>query len=248
MDLKNKVILVTGGSSGLGEAIVRKCAEYGAKVVFLYIGETDNAEKIVKEVESEAFVVDVTNAEECEKITKEIASKYGRVDALVNNAGIIAKAEMSDEGFNELWDKVINVNLNGARNMTRAIIPYMKKAKSGRIVNISSIHSIAGKSSSAAYAVSKAGIDSLTRVSAGELAEYGITVNSIGPGPIMTPHQEKKGGDKLARKEAIIPLQRLGKPEEIAGPVVFLLSDLASYITGQTIFVDGGLLINQYNC
>ncbi|MDO9399243.1 MAG: SDR family oxidoreductase [bacterium] len=246
MNLSNKIILVTGGSSGIGESIVYKLVEYSAKVIFTYNSSKDNAKKISNKTGALALKCNISNEQECNNVVNKILKKHGRIDVLVNNAGIYDGAEIDNPRFLEVWEKVMKINLNGSIYFIRAVTPIMKKQKSGRIINISSIHSVEGVAEGMAYHASKAALDAVTRVAAIELASYNINVNSIAPGAIKTPIWDDT--DEKEKFEIInrIPLKRFGNSDEIAGPVVFLASDLSNYITGQTIFVDGGILINVF--
>lgn len=246
MNLSNKIILVTGGSSGIGEAIVRKCVEYGAKVVFTYNSGKENAEKITGETDTIALSCDVSNEAACNKVVDEVVKKYGRVDVLINNAGIYSGAEIDNSRFMEVWEKVMKVNLNGSIYFIRAVVPFMKKQKSGKIINITSIHSVEGTPEGTAYHASKSALDAVTRVLAVELAPYNINVNSLAPGAIKTPIWNGTSEEEEREITKRIPMKRFGRPEEIAGPVAFLASDLSSYLTGQTIFVEGGILMNVF--
>lgn len=246
MNLENKVILVTGGSSGIGEAIVRKCVEYGAKVVFTYNSSKENAEKIASETGAAAIKSDVSIESQCNETVAQVFKDHGRIDVLVNNAGIYDGAMIDDSRFLEVLENVTKTDLKGSVYFLRAVTPIMKKQKSGRIINISSILSVSGDPGGLPYNASKAALDAVTRVAAIELAPFNINVNSIAPGAIKTPiwgNVDEAGQKEIAKR---IPLGRFGKPEEIAEPVAFLASDLSSYMTGQTIFVDGGILINVF--
>ena len=246
MDLKGKTALVTGSARGIGKAIAERLASLGAKIVVSDI-LGDMAESTARELREKGFGAislrtDVTSAPDVEKTIEDILAKFGALDILVNNAGITKDAlivRMSEED----WDRVLNINLKGAFLVTQASAKVMMKQRSGRIINISSVVGRMGNAGQANYSASKAGLIGLTKSAAKELSGRGITVNAIAPGYIATEMTEKL---PQAAKDAFlnnIPLKRAGTPEDIARVVAFLASDDASYITGQVIGVDGGLLM-----
>jgi len=245
MPLKNKVVLVTGGTRGIGRAIVFEFIYQGAKVVFSYLKNDEAAGIILDEIkelkgEAEAVKQDVRSLESATKVVQETLNKFGKIDILVNNAGIIRDKAlmMMDE---QDWDDVIRTNLTGYFNMARACIVTMLKQKSGNIINISSISGIVGTARQVNYSASKAGIIGLTKSLAKEVANYNIRVNVVAPGFIETDMiTDIKNKDQLVKR---IPFARFGKPEEVAKIVSFLASDKAGYITGQVLKVDGGLAI-----
>lgn len=247
MILKGKNAIVTGASRGIGRAIALKLAELGANVVVNYRSSVNSVEEVVKAIEEKgvkalAVQGDVSNFEDAKKIIDETAANLGSIDILVNNAGITKDTllmRMKEEDF----DKVIEVNLKGVFNCTKHVVPIMMKQRSGRIINISSVVGLSGNAGQANYAAAKAGIIGFTKSIAKEIASRGVTVNAIAPGYIQTDMTEVLS-DKV--KEEIknnIPLKRLGTPEDIAGVVGFLSSNIAEYITGQVISVDGGMHI-----
>ena len=244
MRLKDKVIVVTGGTRGLGKSIVTHLAREGAIVYCNFLKSKEEAESLVREGESRgerifSIQTDVANLEEVERMADEIYRKWERIDVLVNNAGI-TRDELLISMERKDWDLVINTNLGGVFNCTKAVAKYMITQKSGRIINISSIAGERGGRGQSNYAASKGGINAFTRAVAMELAPKGITVNAIAPGVIETDMSSQV----IRRAKDIIldsiALRRMGKAEEIAHVVVFLASDESSYITGEIIHVDGG--------
>ena len=244
---EKKVAIITGGSRGIGKEIAKKFAKENYNLVINYVSEKTNTEELKKEFEelgAEVLFIktNVTSYEECEKMAKDAINKFGKIDVLVNKAGVTKDSlllRMKEEDF----DTVINVNLKGTFNVTKACIPYMMKKKSGKIVNISSVVGISGNSGQANYAASKAGIIGFTKSVAKELASRNILANCVAPGYIAT---DMTNGLSDAVKESInnqIPLKRVGMPEEVAKAVYFLAGEENSYITGQVINVDGGMLI-----
>ena len=244
---EKKVAIITGGSRVIGKEISKKFAKENYNLVINYVSEKTNTEELKKEFEALGAEVlfiktNVTSYEECEKMAKDAINKFGKIDVLVNNAGVTKDSlllRMKEEDF----DTVINVNLKGTFNVTKACIPYMMKKKSGKIVNISSVVGISGNSGQANYAASKAGIIGFTKSVAKELASRNILANCVAPGYIAT---DMTNGLSDAVKESInnqIPLKRVGMPEEVAKAVYFLAGEENSYITGQVLNVDGGMLI-----
>lgn len=244
---EKKVAIITGGSRGIGKEIAKKFAKENYNLVINYVSEKTNTEELKKEIEALGAEVlfiktNVTSYEECEKMAKDAINQFGKIDVLVNNAGVTKDSlllRMKEEDF----DTVINVNLKGTFNVTKACIPYMMKKKSGKIVNISSVVGISGNSGQANYAASKAGIIGFTKSVAKELASRNILANCVAPGYIAT---DMTNGLSDAVKESInnqIPLKRVGMPEEVAKAVYFLAGEENSYITGQVLNVDGGMLI-----
>ena len=250
MKLKNKVAIVTGSGQGIGREIALTLAKEGAKVVVSDV--TDKISEVVKEIEalgckSLALKVDVSNSKDTEEMVKKTLKKFGRIDILVNNAGIFRTsilAEMKEED----WDKVIAIDLKGVFNCSKAVLQTMIKQKYGKIVNISSVAGTSlGFPGSTHYSAAKAGIIGFTHALSMEVAQFGINVNSVAPGIIETVMAKAAlGGEKGLREFAKqIPLGRVGQPQDIANVVVFLASDDSSYITGQTITADGGLVIKM---
>jgi 3-oxoacyl-[acyl-carrier protein] reductase len=245
--LQGKTALITGGSRGIGRVIALKLAELGANIVVNYKSSANAAEEIVKNVESKgtkaiAAQGDVSSFIDAEKIIKTAVSEFGALDILVNNAGITADGllmRMKEEDF----DKVIEVNLKGAFNCIRHASKVMVKQRSGKIINISSVVGITGNAGQANYAAAKAGVIGLTKSAAKELASRGINVNAVAPGFIETDMTDTLSEKVREGALGSIPLKRFGKAEDVAEVVAFLSSDNSSYITGQVINVDGGMVI-----
>jgi 3-oxoacyl-[acyl-carrier protein] reductase len=245
--LQGKVALVTGASRGIGRAIALELARHGAKVVVNYAGNEAKANEVVNEIINmggEAFAIqaDVSKAEAVEQMVKEALERFGRLDILVNNAGV-TRDNLLMRMKEEEWDEVININLKGVFNCTKAVTRPMMKQRYGRIVNIASIVGVMGNPGQANYVAAKAGVIGLTKTAARELASRNITVNAIAPGFITTDMTDRLSEDIRAEMLKQIPLARFGEPEDIAKVVVFLVSDAANYITGQTIHVDGGMVM-----
>lgn len=246
--LEGRVALVTGGSRGIGRAIALRLAQMGAKVAILYLSHTQEAQETVeaiRKVGSEGLALqgDVASAPAVEACFQKVFTTWGSVDILVNNAGII-KDSLLVRMDEETWDRVVAVDLRGAYLCSRAALKGMLRKRWGRIVNIGSVVGIAGNAGQANYAAAKAGLIGLTRSIAKEVASRGITVNYIAPGYITTDIVEDLPQDLKERILQRIPVGRFGRPEEIAAVAAFLCTDEASYITGQVIPVDGGLVIS----
>ncbi len=243
----NKAAIITGGAQGIGEAIARQMASEGAAVAILDIQEA-KAQAVAKDIIAQsglalAVKMDIADSLEVKRVTKQVEDKLGKVDILVNNAGW-EKAGPFLELTEELWDRVIAINLRGHITVTRAVLDGMVKRKFGRIVNIGSDAGRAGSSGESVYSACKGGIIALTKTLARELIRYNILVNCVCPGPIDTAMLAGMFENNPRVAEALekaIPMRRLGKPAEVASAVAFLASDEASYITGQTLSVSGGL-------
>ncbi len=245
MQLKDKVALVTGGSRGIGRAIVESLAREGAKVAFVYRSNQAAADALVAELgcgEVVAIQCDVADKPQCDAAVAQVLEKWGRLDILVNNAGIVRDkllAAMDPED----WHVVIDTNLNSAFNFCHAVMRPMMSQRSGRIINMSSVSAEFGNQGQSNYAASKGGLQGFTRCLATEVGRRGITVNAIAPGFIetdMTAAIRNAAEDKIKQQ---IPLRKLGKPADIAAAVLFLAGDGASYITGHILTVDGGLTL-----
>ncbi|MCX7721211.1 MAG: 3-oxoacyl-[acyl-carrier-protein] reductase [Dictyoglomus thermophilum] len=244
---RDKVALVTGGSRGIGKAIVLSLAKEGAKVLINYKGNEKAAMETLEEVkkigaEGEIFRADVSVEEEVEKMFNFILEKWGRLDILVNNAGI-TKDNLLIRMKNEEWEQVINTNLKGVFYCTRAAVKIMLKQRYGRIINVSSVIGLRGNIGQANYAAAKAGIIGFTKAVAREVASRGITVNAVAPGFILTDMTEVLSEEMKKKVLEEIPMGRFGNPEDVANVVKFLASDEASYITGVVLSIDGGLSI-----
>ena len=245
INLKNKKAIITGGSKGIGRSIALKLAEYGCDL-FLLSRNKDSLNivknEILKEfdIKVECYITDTGNYDSVNKTFSDIISTYNTIDILVNNAGI-TKDNILIRMSQEEWNSVINTNLTGYFNCCKAIIKQMIKQKYGRIINISSIIGINGNAGQANYAASKAGIIGLTKSLSKEVGSRNITVNAIAPGFIETEMTRKLNKDNKEKFLNSIPLKCFGRPEDVANLVSFLASDEASYITGQTINIDGGI-------
>ncbi|GAB4436144.1 MAG: 3-oxoacyl-[acyl-carrier-protein] reductase [bacterium] len=245
MDFQGKVVIVTGGSQGIGSAIVKAFCEKGATVYF-----TGRNEEKMKQFCDELnkgnlykigyFVGDAKDVKRVEEIVETVFKKEGRIDVLVNNAGI-TKDNIILRMKEEEWTDVIDTNLKGAFYFTKSVLKYMIRQKNGRVISISSVVGSMGNPGQSNYCASKAGIEGFTRSVAREVASRNVTVNAVAPGYIETPMTEGLSEDVKKNLSSIIPLNRLGKPEDVASCVLFLASDYASYITGQVIHVNGGM-------
>lgn len=247
MQLTDKVALVTGASRGIGRAIALLMAKQGADVVVNYSGSEGAAQETVDAIlamgrKAIKIKANVGNAEEVAAMVDEAHTTFGRIDVLVNNAGITRDGllmRMKDSD----WDDVININLKGVYLMTKAVSKIMMKQRSGKIVNMTSVVGVTGNAGQANYSASKAGVIGFTKTCAKELASRGITVNAIAPGFIhtdMTDVLPDKVKDAMVHT---IPLGRMAEPDEVAAVAAFLVSDMSSYITGQVINVDGGMVM-----
>jgi len=244
MDLKGKVALITGAAQGIGKIITLLLAENGADIAICDIN-SKKLQETKKEIESlgkkcVAAKVNVASFKEAEQMAGQVMDEYKQIDILINNAGVIRDSfliRMKEED----WDMVLNINLKGTFNFTKAVVKHMSKQKSGKIVNISSVVGVRGNIGQANYSASKAGIIGLTKTTALEFASRGINVNAVAPGFIDTD-MTKSIPEKIKKEmKKQIPLDRLGTPQDIARVVYFLVSEASSYITGQIINVNGGM-------
>lgn len=247
MSLSGKTAIVTGGSRGIGKAIALKLAEKGANIVVNYTSSPDKAMQVVEEIkgmgrEALAVKADVSKEEDVKNLVKEVSKQFSSIDILINNAGITRDTlliRMKDED----WDRVIDVNLKGTYLCTKLVAKKMMKQRSGKIVNITSVVGIIGNAGQANYSASKAGVIGLTKSSAKELAARGINVNAVAPGFIQSDMTDKLSDEVVENYAKNIPLGKMGSPEDVANAVSFLCTEEASYLTGQVLNVDGGMVM-----
>ena len=249
LGLAGKVALVTGASRGIGKSVAEIFAEHGASVAVNYVHDAASAANVVESVERRggkalAIQADVSKVADAETLVKKTVEHFGRIDFLVCNAGIW-NGDAVESISEELWDKTIEINLKGTWTVCRAAVPFMKQQEFGRIVIVSSTAGQRGEANVSNYAASKGGQISFTKSLASELAAFGINVNSVAPGWVETDMNDGVFDDK-SRLDSIlktIPLTKIGSPEEIAGPIVFLCSSWATYITGEVLNVNGGSVL-----
>lgn len=245
MDLKDKIAVVTGSSRGIGRAIALKLASLGAKVVVNYRATEAAANEVVEQIKAQggeaiAIQADVSKSDQAQRLIKATLDAYGRLDILVNNAGTTRDnllARMSEED----WDLVLDTNLKGAFNCTKAAIRPMMRQRYGRIVNITSVSGLAGNPGQANYCAAKAGLIGFTKALAKEVGSRNITVNAVAPGFVLTDLTADLSQKLQEQAIEKAPLGRAGTPKDIANAVAFLVSDEAAFITGQVLSVDGGL-------
>ncbi|PYS73624.1 MAG: 3-oxoacyl-ACP reductase FabG [Acidobacteria bacterium] len=249
LGLAGKVALVTGASRGIGKAVAEIFAEHGAAVAVNYIHDAGSAANVVASLQRRggkaiAIQADVSKVADAERLVKETVEQFGRIDFLVCNAGIW-QGDAVESISEELWDKTIEINLKGTWTVCRAAVPFMKQQKFGRIVIVSSTAGQRGEANVSNYAASKGGQISFTKSLASELAHAGINVNSVAPGWVETEMNDGVFDDKIRLDSILktIPLTKIGSPEEIAGPIVFLCSSWATYITGEVLNVNGGSVL-----
>ena len=238
----NKRVLITGGSRGIGAACVRAFRALGDRVVFIYRSRTESADALCRETGASCIRADISDGGECVGAVRCALSVLGGADVLVNCAGI-AEFSLFQDITDGMWERMISTDLTGAFRVSREVSRSMISEKSGRIVNVSSMWGEVGASCEVHYSAAKAGLIGMTKALAKELAPSGITVNCVSPGAIDTEMNSSLSVDTLAAIAEETPLGRLGKPEEVAAAVVFLASDGASFITGQDLGVNGGLVI-----
>lgn len=243
--LEGKVAVITGAARGIGKAIAMKFAQEGADIAFTDLNEDDNFRNTEKEiaalgVKAKGYASNAADFTQAGETIDRIVKDFGKVDILVNNAGITRDGLLM-RMTEQQWDMVINVNLKSAFNLTKAVIPYMMKQRSGAIVNMSSVVGVSGNAGQANYSASKAGMIGLTKSTAKELGSRGIRCNAIAPGFIITDMTGALPEDVRKDWEAKIPLKRGGTPEDVANVCTFLASDLAGYVTGQVVHCCGGM-------
>ena len=244
--LENKVCLVTGASRGIGRAIAQSMAEHGASIAFTYLSSPDKAKVLEDElaangVKVKGYQSDASNFAAAEKLIADVLADFGKIDVVVNNAGITRDnllMRMTEDSFNE----VIRTNLNSVFNVTKAVQKSMLKERNGSIINMTSVVGVKGNAGQANYAASKAGIIGFTKSIALELGSRNIRCNAIAPGFIETEMTDVLNQDVVNQWREAIPMKRGGTPKDVADLVVFLASDMSSYITGQVIHVNGGML------
>lgn len=245
---ENRNILITGGSRGIGKACVELFLKAGANVAFTYQNAKVKAEKIVSEhtglSKLKFYKMDLSDTSDIENVTNSVLKDFETIDVLVNNGGIWKEAAIDQMSLEE-WNETIKINLTSTYLITKLLVPDMKKKKFGRIINISSTAGQRGEAFHSHYAASKGGMISFTKSLASELGKYNITVNCVAPGWVVTDMTKDSLSDAEINKKVIndIPLNKIAQPEDIAGPVLFLASDLASHITGEIINVNGGSVL-----
>jgi 3-oxoacyl-[acyl-carrier protein] reductase len=248
LNLNKKVVLVTGGSKGIGAACVKYFCMAGASVAFTYNSNQTSAsmlEKRYKKISKcKAYKVDVKDADEIKKVVNDVLKDFQRIDILVNNAGIWKEGKINKMNLSH-WEETIKVNLTSTFLFSRFVIPGMKLRRKGKIINISSAAGQRGEANYSNYAASKGGMISFTKSLATELGPFNINVNSIAPGWVLTDMTRNELSDKKSLKEELkkIPLGRIATPEDIAGPVLFLASDLSRHINGEILNVNGGAVL-----
>mgnify|MGYP006288850429 FL=1 len=245
INLKNKKVLITGSSRGIGAEIAKKLADLGAEVVINYANSKDSAEKVKESIEAQGGVAhviqaDISNFEEAKSLIKNSYKKMNGLNVLINNAGI-TKDNLILRMKEEQWDQVLDINLKGVFNCTKNAVKYLLKADNGKLINISSVVGINGNAGQANYAAAKAGIIGFTKTMAKELASRGVCSNAVAPGFIDTEMTDELNEEIQENIINQVPLSRFGKAEEVADLVSFLASDNANYINGEVIKIDGGM-------
>jgi len=249
ISLSRQCVLVTGGSRGIGAATAVMLAELGARVAITYASDRLSALRIVTSLkamgrDAAAYQCQVQRYGDCRRVSSQVLKEFGRIDILVNNAGIWEKGTIGNMSAAD-WNKTITTNLTGTFNMCNVVVPIMKKQNYGRIINVSSTAGQRGEPHHSSYAASKGGIIALTKSTGPELIRYGIRVNCVAPGWVDTEMIAGVYGNSLRRREIrkSIPIGRIAQPEEIAGAIIFLASDLASYVVGEVLNVNGGSVL-----
>ncbi len=249
IDFSNQAVLITGGSRGIGAATAKSFAKAGANVAITYRGSDQRAREVIDEIKklgrkAKAFKGDNSKNAIVKKIVEDVLNEFGRIDVLVNNAGIWTYGEI-DNMDEKVWDETMDLNLKGTFLFCRYVVPIMKKQGEGRIVNLSSTAGQRGEASHSHYAATKGAIISLTKSLSTELGPFNIRVNSVAPGWVDTEMSAEALNDKNYREEVrrAIPLGRIPTAEDIAGPIVFLASDLARHVTGEILNVNGGSVL-----
>jgi len=235
--LKDKVAIITGGAKGIGKAVAQTFHKAGAKVIIWDLDE--EGQKTADSVNGKFYKVNTSDRTGLEETTQKVISDFGRIDVLVNNAGILRDSsflKMTDD----LWDSVINVNLTGVYNCAKVVVPHMKNQKYGRIINASSIAGVYGNFGQTNYSAAKAGVIGFTKSLAREVGKDGITVNAIAPGYIQTEMTASIPREFQEKIIASIPVRRAGKPEDVANAYLYLASEEASFVNGSVLHVDGG--------
>lgn len=243
-DLTNKVCLVTGATRGIGQAIARQLGSQGATVIGTATSESgsESISASLKEagIAGQGMMLNVTDADSVEAVIKQITDEYGAITVLVNNAGITRDNLMMRMKEDE-WDDIMSTNLKSVYRLSKGVLRGMMKARSGRIINITSVVGVSGNAGQANYAAAKAGVIGFTKSLGQEIGSRGVTVNAIAPGFINTDMTKALNEDQISKMTANIPAARLGEPEDIASAVVFLASDESAYVTGATLHVNGGM-------
>ena len=245
--LANKIVLITGASRGIGKAIAEECVRQGATVAFTYLSSEEKARALEVELtanggKAKGFRSDASNFDQAQQLVDDVVAEFGTVDVLVNNAGI-TRDTLLMRMTEEQWDEVINTNLKSAFNLTKAVQKPMLKARSGSIINMSSVVGVKGNAGQANYAASKAGLIGFTKSIAAELGSRNIRCNAIAPGFIETEMTDALNPEVVQGWRNGIPLKRGGQPIDVANATVFLASEMSAYITGQTLHVCGGMLM-----
>ena len=243
-DLSNKICLVTGATRGIGQAIASQLGSQGATVIGTatsQAGADSISEHFVSDsISGEGMVLNVSEADSIDSVLKDITEKYGAIGVLVNNAGI-TRDNLTMRMKEQEWDDIMSTNLKSVYRLSKRVLRGMMKARSGRIINITSVVGVSGNAGQANYAAAKAGVIGFTKSLAQEIASRGVTVNAVAPGFINTDMTKALSEDQMTKMTANIPASRLGEPEDIAASVVFLASDESAYVTGTTMHVNGGM-------